>query len=85
MNFGGTSRTGYFPDCPEGVKVVRLLKVAFDRRLVFTVGRSRTTGADNVVTWNDVHHKTTFTGGAQKYVQCIWLGGDNYFSLFVYN
>lgn len=67
VNFGGTSRTGYFPDCPEGVKVVRLLKVAFDRRLVFTVGRSRTTGADNVVTWNDVHHKTTFTGGAQNF------------------
>ncbi|OWF41039.1 probable E3 ubiquitin-protein ligase DTX3 [Mizuhopecten yessoensis] len=65
--FSGTSRTGYFPDCPEGVKVVRLLKTAFDRRLVFTVGRSRTTGADNVVTWNDIHHKTTFTGGPQNF------------------
>ncbi|XP_033757350.1 probable E3 ubiquitin-protein ligase DTX3 [Pecten maximus] len=65
--FSGTSRTGYFPDCPEGVKVVRLLKVAFDRRLVFTVGRSRTTGADNVVTWNDIHHKTAFNGGPQNF------------------
>ncbi|XP_069140730.1 probable E3 ubiquitin-protein ligase DTX3 [Argopecten irradians] len=65
--FSGTSRTGYFPESPEGIKVVRLLKVAFDRRLVFTVGRSRTTGADNVVTWNDIHHKTSFTGGTENF------------------
>lgn len=63
----GTSRTGYLPDCPKGRIVTRLLKVAFDRRLVFTVGRSRTTGMDDCVTWNDVHHKTTLAGGPQNF------------------
>jgi deltex-like protein len=35
-----------------------LLREAFDRRLVFTVGRSATTGLEDVVTWNEIHHKT---------------------------
>ena len=35
-----------------------LLKIAFDRKLVFTVGTSATTGHSNVVIWNDIHHKT---------------------------
>ncbi|XP_071169033.1 putative E3 ubiquitin-protein ligase DTX3 [Mytilus galloprovincialis] len=63
----GTSRTGYLPDSPKGRIVTRLLKVAYDRRLVFTVGRSRTTGQDDCVTWNDVHHKTTLSGGPQNF------------------
>ena len=46
-------------------KVLRLLKEAFDARLTFTVGRSVTSGQDNIVTWNDIHHKTNMTGGAQ--------------------
>jgi deltex-like protein len=45
--------------------VLELLKIAFDRKLVFTIGHSRTTGEENVVTWNDIHHKTTMNGGAQ--------------------
>lgn len=63
----GTSRTGYLPDSPKGRIVTRLLKIAFDRRLVFTVGRSRTTGADDCVTWNDIHHKTTLSGGPENF------------------
>ena len=46
----------------------RLLRVAFDNRLTFTVGMSRTTGAENVVTWNDIHHKTSIEGGVTRYV-----------------
>ena len=37
---------------------LRLLEIAFDRRLTFTVGTSATSGADNCVTWNNIHHKT---------------------------
>jgi hypothetical protein len=29
---------------------------------MFTIGRSSTTGEDNVVIWNDIHHKTSRTG-----------------------
>ncbi|KAH3849989.1 hypothetical protein DPMN_092394 [Dreissena polymorpha] len=35
-----------------------MLKVAFQRKLVFTIGSLRTTGEEGVITWNDIHHKT---------------------------
>ncbi|CAL8277625.1 unnamed protein product [Boreogadus saida] len=66
-SYGSTSRTAFIPDCEEGQKVLRLLQVAFDRRLVFTIGQSATTGLDNVITWNDVHHKTSMGGGPQRF------------------
>jgi deltex-like protein len=36
----------------------RLLRTAFDRRLIFTIGKSTTTGRDNSLIWNGIHHKT---------------------------
>ncbi|MEQ2177299.1 hypothetical protein GOODEAATRI_002156, partial [Goodea atripinnis] len=65
VRYSSTSRTAYLPDCAEGQKVLRLLKKAFDRRLTFTIGRSATTGLNNVITWNDIHHKTNIDGGPQ--------------------
>lgn len=61
--FTGAKRTAYLPDNKEGNEVVKLLRKAFDRKLIFTVGTSRTTGAENQVTWNDIHHKTSRSGG----------------------
>ena len=66
--FHGTVRTAYVPDSPEGRKVVRLLKKAFDARLIFTVGTSHTSGATNAIVWNDIHHKTSMSGGPTKLV-----------------
>jgi hypothetical protein len=62
VQYYGTRRTGLLPDNDEGREVLELLKRAFDAGLIFTVGRSITTGADNMVVWNDIHHKTNFTG-----------------------
>jgi deltex-like protein len=67
QHYEGTSRTGYFPDNEEGNKVVNLLKIAWDRKLIFRVGMSVTTGLDNCVVWNGVHHKTSTSGGASNY------------------
>lgn len=61
--FNGTRRTAYLPDNKEGNEVLKLLIKAFERKLIFTVGRSRTTGCENQVTWNDIHHKTCIHGG----------------------
>ena len=66
--FQGTKRTAYVPDSPQGKKVVRLLRKAFDARLIFTVGTSHTTGATNAVVWNDIHHKTNMQGGPTRLV-----------------
>ncbi|XP_016534127.1 E3 ubiquitin-protein ligase DTX3L-like isoform X3 [Poecilia formosa] len=65
--YGGAIRHAYLPDNKEGNEVLLLLKKAFDQKLIFTVGASRTSGADNVVTWNDIHHKTSPTGGPECY------------------
>lgn len=46
-----------------------MLERAFKHRLIFTVGFSRTSGKDNMVTWNDIHHKTRREGGPEKYVK----------------
>lgn len=66
--FQGTSRHAYLPNNLEGQKALKLLKKAFDARLTFTVGRSITTGQEDVVTWNDVHHKTRVDGGPERYL-----------------
>lgn len=65
VRYPGTTRVAYLPDCPEGNKVLTLFRKAFDQRLTFTIGTSMTTGRPNVITWNDIHHKTSCTGGPQ--------------------
>ncbi|TRY90027.1 hypothetical protein DNTS_018255 [Danionella cerebrum] len=65
--YQGASRIAYLPDSPEGNHVLRLLQRAFDQRLTFTIGRSSTTGMNNLVTWNDIHHKTSRSGGPTNY------------------
>lgn len=62
----GTTRHAYLPDNNEGRQILDLLQRAFRLRQIFTVGQSRTTGYDNVITWNDIHHKTNLHGGAEK-------------------
>jgi deltex len=45
-----------------GRKILRYLKIAFDRSLLFGIGRSATTGVEDVVVWTPVfEHKTQFT------------------------
>uniref|UniRef100_A0A8C5F5P0 E3 ubiquitin-protein ligase n=1 Tax=Gadus morhua TaxID=8049 RepID=A0A8C5F5P0_GADMO len=56
----GFPRHCYLPDTPKGRQVLGLLVVAWERRLVFTVGRSCTSGEEDTVVWNQVHHKTEF-------------------------
>ncbi|XP_026106002.1 E3 ubiquitin-protein ligase DTX3L-like [Carassius auratus] len=67
MPYQGVSRIAYIPDSTEGRKVLKLLQRAFDQQLTFTIGRSSTTGQNNVVTWNDIHHKTSRDGGPTRY------------------
>ncbi|XP_035672518.1 uncharacterized protein LOC118413318 isoform X1 [Branchiostoma floridae] len=59
----GCHRRAYLPNTAEGQEVCRLLHKAFQAKLLFTVGQSVTTGMDNCVIWNDVHHKTNTHGG----------------------
>lgn len=49
------------PPVPTPVpQVLRLLITAWERRLIFTIGTSNTTGESDTVVWNEIHHKTEF-------------------------
>ena len=65
--YTGTHRNAYLPNNKEGREVLALLKVAFDRKLTFTVGTSITTGIKNTVVWNGIHHKTNLYGGPTNF------------------
>lgn len=67
VRYSGTTRIAFLPANEEGEKILKLLRKAFDRKLIFTVGQSVTTGLHNVITWNDIHHKTSITGGPQRF------------------
>ena len=67
VRFAPINRTAYLPDNNEGRQLVERLKYAFSRGVTFTVGRSLTTGDDNVVTWASIHHKTALSGGPHGY------------------
>ncbi|NXO07480.1 DTX3L ligase, partial [Oriolus oriolus] len=58
-----THRIAFLPDNKEGREILQLLRRAFDQKLIFTVGQSRTTGEQSAITWNDIHHKTSMEGG----------------------
>ena len=64
--FEGIQRQAYLPDNETGRRVLSLLQTAFNRRLIFTIGQSRTSGHEGVVTWNDIHHKTRTNGGPER-------------------
>ncbi|NP_001017353.1 protein deltex-3 isoform X1 [Xenopus tropicalis] len=67
VRYPGTTREAFLPDSPRGNKVLKLFEKAFNQRLTFTIGTSVTTGRSNVITWNDIHHKTNCTGGPQMF------------------
>ena len=66
--FTGTVRNAYLPASKEGEVVLKLLQKAFDKKLIFTVGRSKTSGRENCITWNGIHLKTNMAGGRQRLV-----------------
>ncbi|XP_060588312.1 probable E3 ubiquitin-protein ligase DTX3 [Ruditapes philippinarum] len=56
--YRGVTSVAYLPNNDEGRKILAMLEIAFKRKLVFTIGNSRTTGQEGVITWTDIHHKT---------------------------
>lgn len=74
--YPGTTRVAYLPNNDEGIEVLRLLIIAFERRLTFTIGTSVTTGRANQVVWNGIHHKTALEGGPS----CFGYPDETYFS-----
>ncbi|KAM8966014.1 E3 ubiquitin-protein ligase DTX3L-like [Sarcophilus harrisii] len=66
-HYEGTRRVAYLPNNEEGRQVLNLLRRAFDQRLIFTIGQSEALGVKDVITWNDIHHKTLQFGGPENF------------------
>ena len=67
VRFYPDQRTAFLPDNEAGKEVLKLLKKAWEMKLTFQIGTSISTGATNVITWNDIHHKTSLYGGSANY------------------
>ena len=57
--YKGTSLVAYLPETQEGKEILKLLRKAFDARLVFTVSTS-TSGGTGYVALNGIELKTSF-------------------------
>ena len=60
--YDGTTQMAYLPDNKEGQKILKLLKEAFKKRLLFAIYESA--GQADQVMWT-VHHKTSTIGGGR--------------------
>ena len=58
--------------------VLELLRKAFKARLTFTIGKSVTTGHDDCVIWNNIHHKTAIYGGPTQYSLPIRISSSSH-------
>jgi len=69
----GFPRMAYLPDSPEGIDAMHGIYVAWQQKLIFTVGRSITNSLDNVVTWDGIHMKTSPNGTEHGYPDAGYL------------
>ncbi len=67
ISYSGTSRRAYLPMSDQGKEVLALFREAFNRKLIFTLGTSVTTGLANQTVWNGIHHKTNINGGTSNF------------------
>lgn len=60
----GDTRRAFLPNNTQGQEILRLLRIAWERKLIFTVGISLTFGAaaGERIVWNGIHHKTALSG-----------------------
>jgi len=66
-------RVAYLPDSQDGERALHGLYLAWKQRLLFTVGRSLTTGLEDSVTWNDIHLKTKISSSEHGYPDQSYL------------
>lgn len=64
-----SSRTEYIylPRTVEGMRILGMIRLAWKRDLLYTVGRSVTRSLDNMIVWNGIHFKTSRYGGIANY------------------
>jgi len=61
--YHGDHRQAFLPNNEAGREALELTKIAFKRRLIFTIGTSLTTKRENGIVWASIHFKTRMNGG----------------------
>jgi len=69
QEYFGTIRTAYLPFNSEGIETLRLLRIAWDNGCIFKVGTSLTTGAEDVVCWGIIPHKTVPNSDINQHIE----------------
>jgi len=75
-NYFGDLREAYFPNDKEGRMWAMLVRLAFERKLMFSIGTSQTLKADNRIVFGSIHLKTSTIGGTEKH----GYPDENYFA-----
>lgn len=65
--YGALFTTVYLPDNADGYEACSLLKEAFEKGFLFTIGKCLTTGEENKIVCNDIELKTSQAGGPANY------------------
>ena len=65
----GLEFCAFLPCNKDGKEVCDLLKMAFDERMLFTIGTSPATREENVIVCDGIELKTSESGGPAKYVR----------------
>ena len=65
-SYGPLYTTAFLPHNSEGKEVCILLQRAFVSHLLFTIGKSSTTGQENMIIRNGIELKTSHSGGPAK-------------------
>lgn len=66
-NYFGDLREAFFPNNKEGREWAMLVRLAFERKLMFGIGRSQTLKLDDRIIFGSIHLKTATTGGTEKH------------------
>lgn len=59
IQYEGTARNAFLPHNDEGINILKMMILAFQQRLTFTVGKSLTSGKDNQIVWAGIVHKSS--------------------------
>lgn len=61
MNYEGASFISYMPANPQGLRLFRMILLAFKKRIVFKLGAPKDIGHPYSIVWAGIQHKTDLT------------------------
>eukprot|EP01084_Bolivina_argentea_P061967 113284_1 len=67
MRYPSRTEYIYLPRSAQGMECLGMIRMAWKRKLLYTVGRSVTLSLDNRIIWTSIHFKTAKHGGSTEH------------------